>query len=261
MKPLLRSGLVSVTFRKLPPAEVARLASEAGLACIEWGGDVHVPHGNLARAKEVRALSSDHGLAVTSYGSYYRLGESESADGTGRLSFSTVIETATELGAPRVRVWAGSRGSADADDAHRSRVVDDLARIGAMADSAGLEVGLEYHASTLTDSRESTLDLLARVPLLNVKSLWQPPHGRTPQYNAESLDELIGRLAHVHVFHWWPGPDTRLPLIEGADRWQRYIDVLRSREKPADLLLEFVPNDDPERFKADARTLRSWISQ
>ncbi|MDD5482315.1 MAG: hypothetical protein PHP98_01495 [Kiritimatiellae bacterium] len=45
------SGLTSVTFRKLSCRKVAALVKKAGLAAIEWGGEVHVPHGDIARGK------------------------------------------------------------------------------------------------------------------------------------------------------------------------------------------------------------------
>ena len=40
-------GLVSVTYRRLPAEAVVRLAKDAGLACIEWGSDVHVPESSV----------------------------------------------------------------------------------------------------------------------------------------------------------------------------------------------------------------------
>jgi 3-dehydroshikimate dehydratase len=46
---MIHPGLVSVTFRKLTPVEVAGLVKKGGLKSIEWGGDIHVPHGDLAR--------------------------------------------------------------------------------------------------------------------------------------------------------------------------------------------------------------------
>ena len=40
---MIRPGLCSVTFRELDAERVVELAAEAGLACVEWAGDVHVP--------------------------------------------------------------------------------------------------------------------------------------------------------------------------------------------------------------------------
>ncbi|MCU0793379.1 MAG: sugar phosphate isomerase/epimerase [Opitutaceae bacterium] len=106
---MIHPGLVSITFRKLSPVEIVGLVRKAGLRGIEWGGDVHAPHGDIGRAREVRALTEDAGLKVAAYGSYYRAGWSE-ANG---LSFKHVLDSAVELGAPTIRVWPGNKGSAE----------------------------------------------------------------------------------------------------------------------------------------------------
>lgn len=68
----LKSGLVSVTFRNLAIKEIVKIVVEAGLDGIEWGGDIHVPHGDLQVAKQTMRMTEDAGLTVTAYGSYYR---------------------------------------------------------------------------------------------------------------------------------------------------------------------------------------------
>jgi hypothetical protein len=60
---MIRSGLASVTFRKLDSVAVARLASEAGLAGIEWIGDAHAPAGDLRMARQVAAATLNGWLA------------------------------------------------------------------------------------------------------------------------------------------------------------------------------------------------------
>ena len=69
---MIRPGLCSVTLRALEPSAVVELAAAAGLEAIEWGGDVHVPPGDVDRAGQVRTLTEGAGLAVASYGSYLR---------------------------------------------------------------------------------------------------------------------------------------------------------------------------------------------
>ena len=64
---------------------------------------MHVPHGDLALAAQVRRLTREAGLAIAAYGSYYRADRSE-AEG---LSFTTVLDTAEALGATLLRVWPG----------------------------------------------------------------------------------------------------------------------------------------------------------
>ncbi len=61
-------GLVSITFRQLTAAEIIALMTQAGLAAIEWGGDIHVPHGDEAQARAVARMGADAGLHVAAYG-------------------------------------------------------------------------------------------------------------------------------------------------------------------------------------------------
>ena len=95
----VRTGLVSVTFRQLPADEVPEMAAKAGLAAIEWGGDVHVPLGNLVAAQRVKALSEVHGLEIAAYGSYLRA-DGKRARTTKRNILSIAMTTATTANRP-----------------------------------------------------------------------------------------------------------------------------------------------------------------
>src|SRR6185312_7076115 len=95
-----RTGLVSISFRALTVARIAGLAAANRLETIEWGGDVHVPHGDLAAAREARKISADAGVGISAYGSYYRAG----APAGKSPAFEAVLASAVELGAPSIRV-------------------------------------------------------------------------------------------------------------------------------------------------------------
>ena len=58
---MIKPGLVSITFRNLSVQEISGLAAKSGLVGIEWGGDVHVPHGDVGAARKVRKLTVDAG--------------------------------------------------------------------------------------------------------------------------------------------------------------------------------------------------------
>ncbi|MEZ5208343.1 MAG: hypothetical protein R2690_15535 [Acidimicrobiales bacterium] len=73
-------GLCSVTFRALAVPAVVDLAAEAGLEAIEWGGDVHVPPGDVRRAAAAAQATLATGLRVGSYGSYLFAGADLDAD-------------------------------------------------------------------------------------------------------------------------------------------------------------------------------------
>lgn len=233
-------GLVSVTFRQLSPAEIVMLAAANGMAAIEWGGDVHVPVGAFGVAREVAARCADAGLAIEAYGSYYR------ADGDG---FEQVLATALSLGAPRIRVWAGD------ETADHAVVAADLRRITALAAGEGVEIAVEYHANTRTDTLSSALAVFADAP--GARSYWQPPIGSTLADALAAVAALDPVAAHVFT---WDAVGTRLPLADGAALWRPVLAALSDLPGDRHVLLEFVRHDDPAAFVADAATLRHWLS-
>jgi sugar phosphate isomerase/epimerase len=248
----VRPGLVSISFRALPPEEIVRAAAVAGLEGIEWGGDVHAPHGDIGAARRVRRLCADAGLAVAAYGSYLRFAAGDPAP-------DAVLDTAEALGTSLVRVWAGKLGSADADAAHRAALVDGLRAFTAAAAARGISAALEFHGGTLTDTAASTLDLLDAVP--GLLTLWQPPNGTGFAERAESLRAVLSRLANLHVFHWGRGFDDRYPLAVGAADWERYFQIAGSA--PAGdrwALLEFMPDNDIRSLSVEAAVLREILA-
>jgi sugar phosphate isomerase/epimerase len=250
---MIRPGLVSVTFRKLTPEQIVGLVAQAGLAAIEWGGDIHAPHGDIATARAVRRLTADAGLAVAAYGSYYRIGKSE---GEG-LSFERVLESASDLGAPLVRVWAGDRGSQDADAAYRNMLVAESRRIVERAAQAGIAVAYEFHERTFTDTSESVRWLLQEVAHPALRTLWQPLGPDAWEPRLAGLRAVLPWLANVHAYHW-PGGEQR-PLAEGEDAWTHYLQALATTQRDHAVLIEFVRGDAPEAFLEDARALRRWL--
>jgi sugar phosphate isomerase/epimerase len=199
-------------------------------------------------------MTADAGLATVCYGSYVRLGEDDPA------TFQPAIDSARAMVAPSIRVWAGRRSPKDADPVYRQRVIDAALSFADLAAAAKLLMCYEHHADTLTETDDSALELLDRTgdhPA--VRTLWQPPHGRTVDQNVSTLRALLPWVHHVHVFHW-PARHTTAPLEDGADEWKAYLAALRRANKPGPLLLEFVKGDSPEQLREDAATLHDWIA-
>lgn len=254
----IKTGLVSVTFRNLSPQRIVDLVAEAKLDGIEWGGDIHVPHGQIQTARDVHRITVEAGLSVAAYGSYYRAGENKAENST---SFTAVLDSACELEAPTIRVWAGTKGSAEADKTCRAHVADDLRTIGERAEKEGVTVSLEHHAHTLTDTLESTQSLLQAVQCGNVRPYWQVPHDITVAKSLAGLITLLPTLTHVHVYHWrrLRGEMEQLPLTEGESSWQQYLQALATTGRKHGALLEFVRDECPKQFAQDAQTLRRWL--
>ena len=253
---MITPGLLSVTFRKLKPTEIVKLASDAGMQVIEWGGDVHVPHGDLTKAKEVRRITEDAGLITAAYGSYYRLLAEDGPD------FAAVLDAAVALGAPEIRVWAGNKGTFESDDVHFQAVVAESLRLADFAQKAGIVLAFEFHGGTINDTYEASRRLLDAAEHPAIKTFWQPPL-QVPE--AESLAGLRGLLPHVrdvHAFHWTVEENVGLirhPLSAGATFWKQVLDILLGTGRDHAVMLEFVRDDSPDVFREDAAALLALI--
>ena len=254
---MIKAGLVSISFRELKPEEIIELLLKAELNCVEWGGDIHVPHGDLKKAREVKRICADAGITVSSYGSYYRAGESEK-DG---LCFESVLASAIELGTSAIRVWAGKKGSADADPLYRKNVINNLMEISASASKFRIGISLEFHGGTLTDTNESAIQLMKEVSHGNLSLYWQPPAGKSFEYRLEGLKSGLPYLGHLHVFHWLTndGKHERRPLEEGRTEWMEYLKLAETAKGDRCALLEFVRDNSKEAFLKDAATLKKWL--
>jgi sugar phosphate isomerase/epimerase len=174
------------------------------------------------------------------------------------LAFGAVLDTAVALGAPVIRVWAGTRDSKDADDAYVAMVAADAHRIGSLAADAGVRVAFEYHGGTIADNAPAALALLRAANHPNLSTLWQPSVGVTPAERLTSLQTVLPRVAHVHVFQW--EHPQRFPLSDGAAEWETYLTTLTALDREVPLLLEFVENDAPAAYLRDAATLATWLA-
>lgn len=252
----LAPALCSVTFRQLPPEEIVALARQAGLAAIEWGGDVHVPAGDVARARHVRRITEEAGLLPASYGSYLYPPDH------GLDDLRRVLDTCHALGAGNVRIWPGRRDhpSAAYDAPERSKAAGLIRAMGELAGTAGISVSLEYHPNSLTDETRSAASLMDEVAHDNVHLYWQPRPG-LPLGEARAEIARVGpRVSHVHVFAW-DSARRRYPLADHAGWWSAAFAALpESRFRGARYaMLEFVKDEAPAAFLADATVLRGLL--
>jgi 3-dehydroshikimate dehydratase len=250
----MKTGLLSVTFRKLSPDHIIRLVSQAGLQVIEWGGDIHVPHGDIEIAEQVGRMTREAGIEVASYGSYYSLRKRPE-----KLHFEDVLKSACALKAPSIRVWAGNRASADATPEWRREITMDARRIADLAQAHGITIDFEYHNGTLTDNIESAVSLMQSINHPNVRCNWQTPVPGNYDTSISSLLDIRPWLANVHVFHMLG--KERQCLSAGKSDWLEYMSVIRKTGKTPNMMLEFVKNDDPTQFLEDAGALSDIVTE
>jgi sugar phosphate isomerase/epimerase len=246
-------GLVSISFRKHSVEEILAACREAGLSHIEWGGDVHVPAGDVERAREVAALTREAGMTVAAYGSYYRLGQAENS----YESRMAVLETAKALGTERVRIWGGTQGSAELTPDARKMLAAEAREFGRMAGEMGLRLCLECHNNTVTDTYESALAFLSEAVSLSLGFFWQPNQRRSLAYNIKAAKAYAPYADHLHVFHW--DAEHRYPLAEGRADWARYLEPFVGKD--CNLMLEFMHDDRIESLPETAATLAAWVKK
>lgn len=247
---MIKLGLVSITFRKLSYLEVIQLVTEAGLEGIEWGGDVHVPHGDLEKAELVGKSTREAGLSVTSYGSYHRF-DSDNSD------FDTVLETAIKLSAPVIRVWAGRKSPGECSAEYYSKLVTDIQTASDKCRIYGIKLGLEFHRNTYTQEYHSTLKLIQDVGRSNLYTYWQPPVNSRVEDNIQGIKSIKESLLWTHVFHWGATNKERFLLKSGLAHWREYFQTIRDIDGDRWALIEFVKDDLIENFFNDAATLKS----
>lgn len=244
----MKTGLCSVSFRKLTVEEIVAAVKESGLDGIEWGGDIHVPHGDVEKAKYVAKLMADAGLETLSYGTYYYPGDHAVED------FRGVIDCALALGTKIIRVWAGSKTLTEVSDEYRAKIVADTKALCEMAKPYGLTVAYEYHGWTLTETLESAELALQEVAEENMRTYWQPSIFKNAEENIHALQTLLPNVCNLHMFHW-DAEYTRYALADGRDVVKQYLDLAKTNPNIYGVMLEFIKDDDIEQMKADAAVL------
>ena len=165
------------------------------------------------------------------------------------------------MGTDSIRVWAGDRGSENAPPRFRDAVIADIKRICGLAAEAQCSISLEFHGGTLTDSAQSTRQLISEIAVPNLSTYWQPPVGMSPADCVASLQIVLPSLRNLHVFHWWPDHHHRLPLADGVAAWLEYLKLVADSKEPRHVSLEFVRDDDPNQLRGDAKTLLGLLKE
>lgn len=235
-------GLVSISFRNKSPEEIVTAMKNAGLTHIEWGSDVHVPEGNLEKAEAIRKLCKENGIKISSYGTYYKLGQNQ--------DITPYLLSAKVLGTPILRIWAGTTGSCDVDRKLREELVLEAKSVCKKAAEYGLKIDFEYHPGTLTDDAQSAYSLIQEINEPNCGIYWQPNYAKSFGENIDALKKVLPYVDIIHIFYW-DKDGKRLFLKDGQEQVAEYLKIAKDKF----FLLEFVPEDKIEHLKGEANTL------
>ncbi|MBE7030414.1 MAG: hypothetical protein E7409_03170 [Ruminococcaceae bacterium] len=239
-------GVVSVTFRKKSVEEIIDIVKKSGLAAIEWGGDIHVPHGDVATAERVGKLTRAAGIEPISYGTYYECTKED-------VPFDDVLASAVALGVKVIRVWAGKKNFDETTEEERKETYAALRYAVDAAAKKGIIVATELHINTLTNTLEGALEMLKQVP--GLKTYWQcVKNAPDPEEEYAAIRTLGKNIVGTHIGGSWID-GIKHPLEELGEQVSNYISMLEELETPQYMMIEFVAGDSGEQLIKDAEFL------
>ena len=238
-------GLASISFRRHTPQEILEAVKNAGLSCIEWGSDVHAPCSDLEKVREIAALQKEYGIECSSYGTYFRLGETP----LGELE--SYIRAAKMLGTDILRLWCGVKSGEDMTGTEKEAFLSVCREAAAVAQAHCVTLCMECHRKTFTEHPDDAVWLMQAVHSPHFRMYWQPFQWQTIDENMENAEKIAPYAEHIHVFQW--RGKEKFSLQEGIAEWRAYLGAFST---PRTLLLEFMPDDLIESLNKEAKALK-----
>ena len=243
-------GLVSVSFRQHSAKEILEATKNAGLSCIEWGSDVHAPCHDTDCLYKIAAFQKEYGIVCSSYGTYFRLGE------TPIDELESYITAAKILGTDILRLWCGTKSGDEYSDSEKQNLIDQCKKAAQIAEKANVTLCLECHRKTYTQRLDDALLLMREINSSHFRMYWQPFQWQNIKDNLVYAEAIAPFTHHIHVFQW--KDNERFSLNDGVKEWQKYLHQFSA---PRTLLLEFMPNGTIEELAGEANALRSIIGE
>jgi sugar phosphate isomerase/epimerase len=238
-------GLVSVSFRHHAPKDILEAMKKAGLSLIEWGSDIHAPCDNIENLKTIAELQKEHGILCSSYGTYFRLGE------TPIDELEKYINAAKILTTNILRLWCGRKKGADMTQQEREVFINDCKKAAKIAEKHEVVLCMECHKKTFTEDPADAVFLMNEVASPHFRMYWQPFQWQGVSDNIKNAQMIAPYAEHIHVFNW--KEDKKLPLLEAVSEWREYLKNFSGERT---LLLEFMPSGTLDELCAEAQALR-----
>ena len=243
---MFKTGVVSVSFRKLSVDEVISYTKKSGLKAIEWGSDVHAPYVDMERIEYIAKAQKEAGLYCPSYGTYFKLGEHDTEELHGYIAAAKV------LGTNVLRLWCGNKNHADLTAEERELVISESKKAAKIAEEEGAVLCMECHNNSFTNTLEGALDLMKSVNSPAFRMYWQPNSKGGVEGNIEYAKAIAPYTNTIHVFYYEEG--KKHPLADGIGDWEKYLACFDGSQH---LLLEFMPDGSPESLAGEAKTLNA----
>ena len=238
-------GLVSISFRKNSPSEIVAEMKKSGLINIEWGSDVHAPCDDLENLKNIKKLCDDNKITCSSYGTYFKIGVTPDDE------ITKYIDAAKILGTNILRLWCGTKKSADYTSEEKEELFSKCKTLAKIAEKENVVLCMECHPGSYTETLDGAIELMDAIDSENFKMYWQPNQFTTETENFKYAETMAKHTKIIHVFNWTA--EKWLPLSGGIEIWKKYLAYFDGTQK---LLLEFMPDNRIESLETESSALK-----
>ncbi|MER8805431.1 sugar phosphate isomerase/epimerase [Mesorhizobium australicum] len=216
----MRLGIFAKTFAGTDPAAVLAAVKQAGyettqfnLACAGLPSMPDAVPANAVAAIGAAARSSGISLAALS-GTYNMAHPDKAARDDGLRRLAVVIDTAATLDIPLVTLCTGSRNAADqwayhpdnSDPSAWSDMAVEMAKALALAEEAGVDLGIEPEQANVVTSAMDATRLIAEMGSKHLKIVLDPAnlfeHAKPDEARAivaAAIDVAAGHIAMAHA--------------------------------------------------------------
>lgn len=216
----MRLGIFAKTFPGAEPAAVLAAVRHAGYETTQFNlacaGLPSMPDAVPSDAiAAIRAATQSSGVSLAALSGTYNMVHPDKAvrdDGLRRLA--VVIEAAAALDIPLVTLCTGSRNAADqwayhpdnADPAAWSDMATEMAKALALAETAGVDLGIEPEQANIVTSAKDASRLIAEMGSKRLKIVLDPANlfehatpGEARAVVDAAIDEAAGHIAMAHA--------------------------------------------------------------
>ncbi len=244
----LKIGVASVTFRNKTVSQVVKIAKNAGVEFIEWGGDIHVK--TLEDAKLAKKLCDENNIKISSYGSYYRTGCSDKGE------WEKVCRIANEMGASSVRIWLGNKDSENFTESEYEELSEEMNFLCQKAKEYNLLVCPECHDNTFNNNTEAILKLKNDLNCDNFKTYFQSRYLRFG-YDIDRIEKTFDFIENFHVSYRDLKKEQRFKRKD-----KNYLDKLIkkfiSMNFKGIVIVEFTKGSKEKNFIKDVSKLKAY---
>jgi sugar phosphate isomerase/epimerase len=247
----MRTSFCSIGLKDENIRHIIPQVAEIGYEGIEiWGQHLekYLAEGNSPNT--LKHLLDDSGLVVPVISPAFNFTGSESEHAQSVALGMRYIDFSEALGKPLIRVFTGSKGSAEATDDDWKRCAAALQTLCEEAQPRGIALALETHPKNLMDNVPATHKLLDMVNYPNFKIIYDAWHvfNEGQADPVQSVDEFWFWIAHVHAKNRERkargpyGTDARY-LDSGDMQWLPVLERLKRKGYPGFISIEWFGID------------------